>query len=174
MSKNLKLIYYNPTWRIFANENGANDAELKIKSLAQPIIDALPEPFKNYYLSKFNEVLKTGKVWHFDYECSSAETYRLFNQIAHPFKNGKGIIVVNRLRVEMPMSKTNRKIKKALEHLYLQETGFINQCCNCRCIQSVKNKKEWDWVPEWVKQMHPNTSHTICQFVLIIIGNILK
>lgn len=162
LSKGLKLIYYNPAWRIFAKENGADDEEFKEKYLDQHIVNSIPAPFKNYFVSKFNEVLKTGKVWHFDYECSSAETYRLFNQIAYPFKNRRGIIVVNRLRVELPMTKTIRHSKKALEKFYLQETGFINQCCNCRCIESVGNKNEWDWVPEWVKQMHPKTSHTIC------------
>ncbi len=162
LSKKLQIIYYNPSWLQFAKENGADLEQLNKYCINSPISKAIPKIFRKYYLSKFKECLVTGKIWRFDYECSSAEIYRTFNQITYPLKNGEGLIVVNRLRVEMPMSKTNRISKKALENTYLHDTGFINQCSNCRCIQSVDDVEVWNWVPDWVKEFHPKTSHTIC------------
>ena len=162
LSKTLKLIYFNEAWIRFAKENGADVEFMKKYNINTSIKNAIPVIFRKYYLEKFKESLSTGKIWRFDYECSSADTFRTFNQITYPLKNGKGLVVVNRIRVEMPMSKTKRISKKALEQYYLHKTGFINQCCNCRCVQSVDNPEVWDWVPDWVKDIHPKTSHTIC------------
>jgi len=162
LSKKLNIIYFNPSWLKFAIENGADLDAIKKYTIDTPISKAIPNIFRKFYLEKFKESLATGKVWRFDYECSSAETFRTFNQITYPLKNGEGLIVVNRIRVEMPMSKTNRISKKALENSYLHDTGFINQCSNCRCVQSISDPEVWDWVPDWVKDMHPKTSHTIC------------
>jgi hypothetical protein len=161
LSKGFRIIYYNPACLTFAKENGSDETMLEKYSVI-PITKAIPQVFRNYYVTKYKEVLLTGKVSKLDYECSSADTYRLFNQIIYPFKNGKGILVVNRTRIELPMSQIYRNSKKALENMYMHETGFINQCCNCRCVQNVEDKENWDWVPEWVKNMHPKTSHTIC------------
>lgn len=162
LSKDLKIIYYNPAWSEFAISNGADSKKIKNYILTTPISKAIPAIFRKLYISKFEESLQTGKVWKFDYECSSEDTYRTFNQISYPFKNGEGILVINRIRVEIPMSKTQRVSKKALESMYMFDTGFINQCSNCRCIQNNTVEEVWDWVPDWVKEIHPKTSHTIC------------
>ncbi|SDR90932.1 hypothetical protein SAMN05216503_1357 [Polaribacter sp. KT25b] len=163
LSEDLNLTYVNPEWMNFAKENGINNNILKKFPLGEPIVNAfLGEWVKNFYTEKFMEVLKTGKPWHHEYECSSVDHFREFHQDTYPLKNGKGLIISNSLTIHLPMSKTGRKAFKAQDKRYVDATGFVTQCSNCRCTQRVMEPEIWDWVPEWVNKIPKNCSHSIC------------
>jgi hypothetical protein len=60
------------------------------------------------------------------------------------------------------MDKIDRKAFDAHTSNYLQSTGFINQCSNCRHCQRVGQEEIWEWILEWVERKPDNLSHSIC------------
>jgi hypothetical protein len=131
--------------------------------IGQSVLDAISgEIIKFYYKRKYERVFITGEVWHQEYECSSIEEYREFHQKTYPLKNGIGLVIVNTLVTRMPMNQKRAKEYNPLEKLYTQESGYINQCSNCRLVQRVAQTDRWDWVPTWIKVVPSNISHTIC------------
>jgi hypothetical protein len=162
LSKELTFNYFNPAWFQFAKENGGESTIANNYPLGTSLTKVLPQSLQQFYVTKYTEVLATGKVWHHEYECSSSTLFRIFNQSTYPLKNGNGLVVINRLSVQLPMNQLNRPESKPLEEQYTHDTGFIHQCCNCRSIQRVANPDTWDWVPAWVTNIPEETSHTIC------------
>lgn len=162
LSKDLNIIYVNPSWIRIAEENGLESA-LEKYPLGSSIANILKgQKIKDFYIQHYNQVLETGKVWHHEYECSSLDIFKQFHQGVYPLKDGMGLIVINALRVSLPMDQINRKAMAAFQEHYVQSTGYINQCSNCRYSQRADNEEIWDWIPEWVENMPANLSHTIC------------
>lgn len=163
LSKELNLIYVNPGWIHFAEENGGKDIVLKKYPLGAPIAKALlGKKVKDFYIKNYIKVLETGKPWHYEYECSSVDEYRQFHQDVYPLKDGYGLIIINALIVNLPMKNIGRKALEALDKRYVKSTGFVTQCSNCRCTQRADEPEIWDWVPEWVENIPDNFSHSIC------------
>ena len=163
LSEELNLIYVNPAWIHFAQENGGNDTLLENLPLGSSVIKTFyGETIKNFYTKNFMKVLETGKPWRHEYECSSLNKFRRFHQETYPLKNGTGLIVINTITINSPMKDKGRNSLKASGNRYLNDTNFITQCSNCRCTQRVKEPDVWDWVPEWVENMPENSSHSIC------------
>jgi hypothetical protein len=161
LSSNLTLNYFNPSWFRFAAENGGEPAISGKYKLGTCIDTAMVGPAKDYYLKVYQSILRTGKVWHHDYECSTSEKYRRFHQSVHPLYNGSGLIVVNSLIAEYPHEEARRPCPPSVE-LYVNDSGLIMQCCNCRRVQRATKDSEWNWVPAWVDKMPDNISHGIC------------
>ncbi len=163
LSKDLKLIYYNPAWVKFARENALDDDVVHRFPLGTPIENAIGgKKVKEFYMTNYRTVIESGKVWHHEYECSSNSEFRQFHQITYPLKNGEGLLVMNTLMVDIPMADLNRRAFSALEERYTQPSGLIVQCSNCRRTQRANDSKVWDWVPAWVKFRPKNISHSIC------------
>jgi hypothetical protein len=163
LSEELNLIYVNPAWVNFAQENGGNDTLLENLPLGAPITQTFyGEIIKNFYTENYMKVLDTGKPWRHEYECSSINEFRQFHQETYPLKNGTGLIIINTITINLPMKDKRRNTLKAIDNRYVNDTGFITQCSNCRCTQRVKEPEVWDWVPEWLKNMPENSSHSIC------------
>ena len=163
LSKDLELIYINPGWIRFANENGGGISTLNEYPIGTSIINTMDESkIKAFYIENYTNVLKTGKVWNHKYECSSKDESRIFNQRTYRLKNGDGLIVINSLLVKLPMKSIDRKAYQAVEENYLHTTGLITQCCNCKNTQRAKQPNIWDWVPAWIKNIPSNMSHSIC------------
>ena len=164
LSEELNLIYVNPSWILFAKKNGVSENHLKNIPLGKPITNAfLGERVKNFYTENYLKVLKTGKPWRHDYECSSVDEFREFRQDTYRLKDGKGLIIINTLTIHKPMNEIERESLKVLDNRYVNaSTGFITQCCNCRCTQQAEEPEIWDWIPEWVKKIPNNCSHSIC------------
>jgi len=163
LSKDLKLIYFNPSWIGFAEENDPSESLLKKHPLGTSIEKSISgEEIKSFYIQNYKNVLKTGKVWRHEYECSSPNESRIYHQGAYPLKNGEGLIIINTLVVKLSMDDVNRKSYKANKKQYLDSNGFINQCSNCRNSQRANQPEVWDWVPAWIEDMPENVSHTIC------------
>lgn len=167
LDTDLKISYLNPAYVKFAEENDPSGNTLSKFPISAQIGDAISDPrLKDYYLDAYKEVLSTGKNWTQEYECSSPETYRMYHQTAYPFKNGKGLIIVNVLSVRIPMDQTERIVNGATENSYTNQDGLIVQCSNCRYTERADKAETWDWVPDLVKQMPENMSHTICPICL--------
>lgn len=161
LSTDLTINYLNPVWFLFAAENGGEPSISERFGIGTHVGDALAGAAKEYYLSIYKEVLKKGKVWHHDYECSSPETFRLYHQAAYPLYKRHGLVIVNSLVREEPIDSSSSH--PPVVELYTQETGIITQCSNCRRVQRVSPQDVWDWVPAWVERMPENISHSFCR-----------
>jgi hypothetical protein len=162
LSAGQTLNYLNPGWFVFARENGGEPAISERYGVGASVEDAMAGDAKDFYLEAFRRVLRTGCVWHHDYECSSANIFRVYHQSVYPLREQRGLLVVNSLVREQPQEAVARVPHPPDESLYVWQTGFIAQCSNCRRVQRVSQPEVWDWVPAWVERMPPNTSHTFC------------
>ena len=163
VDRHLNINYVNPSWINFAMENGANEDALSKILLGSSIAKAIGGgKIRKYYLKNYKTILQTGEVWQHEYECSTRHEYRLFSQMAYPLKDGEGLIIINSLKVQIPMEETGRQAHDAIEAHYTQPSGFIVQCTNCRQTLRADDSQAWDWVPEWVEQMPDKCNHTIC------------
>ncbi len=163
LSEDLNLIYVNPAWVNFAKENGVKGTILKKTPLGEPITNAfVGEVVKSFYSENYMKVLKTGKPWRHGYECSTIDEFREFNQHIYRLKDGKSLIIINTLTIHTTMKEIGREAFNVSDNRYINTTGFLTQCCNCRCTQRAEEPDVWDWVPEWVEKIPVNCSHSIC------------
>lgn len=163
ISKDLNLIYVNPAWINFAIENGASESFLNTIPIGNSITKGFfGEEIKNFYLENYLNVLKTGKPWRHEYECSSINEFRKFQQDTYPIKDRSILVIKNTLTIQLPIEKKGRKKFKAIKNRYTNANGFVTQCSNCRCTQRVKEPEIWDWVPDWIENFPENFSHSIC------------
>lgn len=162
MDQELNLIYYNKAWKKFALDNGGQ-AFLNQLELGQNVIDYISGyDLKNFYGGNFEQVLKSGKSWYHEYECSSITAYRSFFQTTYRLKNSKGLAVISSLSLELPMEKLYRIPCEAKENHYFQKSGFINQCSNCRFTKRADHSQKWEWVPQWINNIPKNINHSLC------------
>ena len=109
--------------------------------------------------------LSEGNPWSHEYECSSPDQFRKFHMIVYPLKDGRGGLVVNSLVIEKPHDPKHRPAHAAELGCYTDEHGSLHQCMHCRRARRNTALDQWDWVPAWVAQSPPNTSHGLCQTV---------
>ena len=162
LSAGLALNYLNPGWFVFARDNDGEPAVSERFGIGTHVADAIAGPAKDFYVEAFRSVLWTGKVWHHDFECSSADVFRAYHQSVYPLRGRLGLLVVNSLVKEQPHAGEAKSARPPRKELYTQETGFITQCSNCRRVQRVSPPDVWDWVPAWVRRMPPNVSQSFC------------
>lgn len=162
LSADLALNYLNPGWFVFAGANGGEPAISRRYPIGTYVGNAMAGAAKGFYLEVFQSVLRTEKVWHHDFECSTPNRFRIYHQSVYPLREERGLLVVNSLIREQPHDPGTRTSQPPEESLYIWETGFITQCSNCRRVQRVSEPGVWDWVPAWVEHMPVHTSHTFC------------
>lgn len=162
LSKDLLLSYFNPSWFKFADENNGEPILSETYPLGTPIEKCLLGDINPFYMENYSKVLKSGKVWHHEYECSSANEMRIYTKSTYPLKNNEGLVVVNRIRKKSSMTRTSVPESSFNGEHYTHSSGFIHQCCNCRCIQRVDDENIWEWIEEWVIKIPDNASHSIC------------
>ncbi len=163
LNKDLLLAYYNPGWHKFSKENNEEPNLSEDYPIGTPIEKCLLGEMKSFYIENYKKVLKSGKVWHHEYECSSPKEMRIFTQSTYPLRNKEGLVIVNRLRKVGPINRPLISEKEFNLNDYTHDTGFIHQCSNCRCIQRVDDERIWEWIEKWVIKFPENTSHSICQ-----------
>ena len=162
----LTLAYMNPAWFSFARRNGAEQTIPGAWSIGRSTLEAIPECLKTWYLSFFTAASLTegSAPRQHEYECSSAELHRRFLMKVYPVKGakGRGFIIVNSLRFEIPHVKMDRVTMPPAAQAYTDETGLMTQCVNCRRVQSQAEPSSWHWIPEWVRQVAPNIRPALC------------
>lgn len=162
----LRLAYFNPAWVAFVRDNGGPPGLASPASLGLPVMAAIPAPLHAFFAELYRSALAADRpprhpVSH-RYECSSPERFREFVMILYPLGRHEGLLVVNSLVAETPHDPALRPACLPDWQAYADANNVIHQCCHCRRIEHMGVAKRWDWVPDWVRQPPPETSHTIC------------
>jgi len=166
LDSDLNIAYLNPAWFKFADENGNKIFVTNEWSLGKNIFDSIPDVLEPFYRDLFESALNDKKssitLRQSEYECSSPELYRRFSMHIYPMGN-EGIVVVHSLLIEEPYisSPANGVISLDEVH-YIDKNEIVHQCANCRRIKNLNDKERWDWIPKYIKEPHPKTSHGIC------------
>lgn len=163
LDQELRLCYFNPAWFEFAAQNRGEPSISTRFGLGAALQQAISGPLQTFYVEAYTQVLREGVAWQHDYECSSAEILRRFHQSSYPLANRTAVIVINSLTVEQPYPASDTPPEAPDERRYRDGHGLIVQCSHCRRVQRAAQPGHWDWVPDWVAQMPPRTSHSLCQ-----------
>jgi hypothetical protein len=150
------ILWTNPAWDDFARANGG---AFQLDDYPT-YLDAVAGPLRAYFADAFDHALSTGAVFEHDYDCSSAEVIRRYRMRVLPFPR-HGMLVEHS---QIATSDAPADGEPPLEERFLDEHGFIVQCSNCRRIKRphARVPESWAWVPAWVTQNHPRTSHGLC------------
>jgi len=163
ISKRCELSYYNPAYQSFAERHDADGTVLTNYPVGSNILRAIGGDARQRYEERFAEIMRGRTPWFHDYTCCSPERYREFRQAAYPLKNGGGLVLISSFTIERPLTGSLPAPEPPREGNYLQPTGLITQCSNCRRTLRSDGSEVWDWVPDWVAGAPPHTSHTICR-----------
>ena len=147
------ILWVNPAWQRFAEENGAAGASRQWRSY----LDAIQPPLREYFEQAFRHTLDGGAVFEMEYECSSPTQRREFHMRALPV-GGHTLIVEHALRVDVPHEP---EAIAAAHEAYITTAGFVAQCSNCRRLRAPASGA-FHWVPAFVQRPHPQTTHVIC------------
>ena len=163
LSKKLTLTYLNPAWFTFAEVNHGEPDISERFPVGTHIADAMSEPFRDFYINLYQDLLAREEVWEHDYECSTPEAYRVFHETAYPLHDLEGILVVSSLLLEEEHADTERvSMPPVIEH-YRLANGTITQCSYCRRFQRATTLDVWDWVPDWITHPPHKVSHSLCR-----------
>lgn len=156
-----RIVYVNPAWIAFGVANGglqSADGE----AVGRDLLLDTPLTLWPFYDRLLAAASATGEVRVHDYECSSPARHRTFRMLVHPCPSGALVIVHSLLR-ETPHDGDGYP---PLDSLYRGADDMIVQCANCRRIRrpmtGTDASAQWDWVPAYVAQMPPRTSHALC------------
>lgn len=154
------IVWTNPAWRAFALEN--DGAEMLTRfGVGARYLDGIAGALRSFYEDVFVEAFQKNKILHHDYECSSDTVERQLHLRALPVP-GAGLLLEHSTVWRAPMERPG---EEALETSYRNADGFVVQCSNCRRVRH-RERKRWDWVPAWVSDSHPSTSHGLCEICL--------
>lgn len=163
LSKDLKFIYFNPAWFNFAVKNKFDETASRKLMIGTSVLKSIKGiRLKLYFRKHYKKVIRTGEIWHHQYQCSSHKEYRFFHQTVYPLHNKAGVLIVNTEMFKLPMSNMSRETFHAIGNRYIQPNDHIVQCSNCRHTQRADQLDIWDWVPDWVEKLPPNHSLSIC------------
>ena len=157
-----RLSYLNSSWFRFAAQNGGEPEISDHWGLGTSIFRNMPTLIRDFYNLHYNKCLHTDGVWSHLYECSSDSVFRTFYQTAYSLDRGNGLLVTNSIVIERPHDPLQRPVCAADDAAYRDKHGFLHQCSHCRRVQNLSEPMRWDWVPEWVRRIPENTSHTFC------------
>lgn len=158
LTRELRLSYMNPAWYAFARENGGESVINERYRVGARIDDAFDEPLKSYYSDLYKRLLETGDIWQHEYECSSEDIYRMYQQTIYPLRDLSGLLVVNSLRVERSDDAGGNA---ATLSAYTEPTGLITKCVHCRRLRRVSKAEIWDSLAP-SKTVALNVSHSLC------------
>lgn len=170
LDSDFNISYLNPEWFSFADQNGDKKFVHDEWSLGRNIFDCIPKVLEPFYRSLYNTILdeknSTVAPKQSEYECSSPTLYRHFAM--HLYSMGKeGIIVVNSLLVDEPHAKQSSSEQHVFkDENYIDKNGILHQCANCRRIVNLTNQGQWDWIPKFISNIYPKTSHGICSICM--------
>jgi len=166
LDSEFNISYLNPAWFKFSKDNGNNIFVNSEWSLGKHIFDAIPNVLESFYRDLFESALNEEESsvisMQSEYECSSPELYRRFSMHLYPMGK-EGVVVVHSLVIEEPYKSSPPKGEITLdERHFIDKDGIIHQCADCRRIQNLNDKERWDWIPKYIKEPHPKTSHGVC------------
>lgn len=162
----LRLAYFNASWLTFADKNGGGSAIVSQFGLGARLVDAISDPLRDYYVTKWQNCLSEGEPWEHVYECSSPTHLRKYHMTVFPLAHGQGGLSINSLVVEEPHDPHERPACDPITPFYTDADNTLHQCMHCRRFRRGGGDEQWDWVPSWVSECPPNASHGLCQSCL--------
>lgn len=151
-----RISWVNDAWLRFASENGG-DGVLARHGTGTRYIDGICGPLADYFAKAFATVRGSGEPWVFEYECSSAMTFRLHRMRVLPI--GEAGLLVEHSAVDTRPHDRVAEAPEASE--YRDAAGLLVQCSNCRKVRRVGDG--WRWIPAWVSSPPaPPVSHGLC------------
>ena len=84
LTESLDICYCNSAWDRFALENSAETAALAASVLHKPFLQFVPEDLRLFYQEIFQRVRALGRMQSQDYECSSAQVFRVYRMQVYP------------------------------------------------------------------------------------------
>ena len=161
LTEDLDISYCNSAWDRFVAENGGAACVTSSEVLHKPYLRWVPHELVPAIKALFRTARASGRPQAQDYECSSAQTFRLYRMQVYPLKPGSGFAVVNALRVVHPHTRVACDADKAK---YLHNDGLIRMCANCRRVRRLDDPSRWDWVPDYIEHPPAGVSHSVCPF----------
>lgn len=161
LTESLEICYCNPAWDTFALENSAEAGVLAASVLHKPFLEFIPEDLRLVYREIFQRARALGRMQSQDYECSSAEVFRIYRMQVYPLQPGCGFAVVNSLVVAHPHT---RAVCQPDDARYRDRDGLIRMCANCRRTRRVDAPAAWDWIPAYVERPWREVTHSVCPF----------
>lgn len=161
LSPDLRIIYCNKAWDEFASLNGGIELSRETV-LGTYILEVIAEPLRPFYANSFAQAQKQLRPWEHDYECSSPDSFRLFDMRVLPLANSY-LLVENSLQVEKPHG-LERPAMPPYSAAYLDECGILTMCSHCRRTRRINTGAVpiWDWVPEFLTDPPGPVSHGLC------------
>lgn len=153
------ILWVNAAWRRFAEENGGRPDAYVPGSY----FDGILSPERELYRAIFADALTRGTVYTQEYECSSSDTYRLYQLRALPIDN-QALILEHSPAISHPQSGSGEGTDERLEG-YRDAHGFVLQCSNCRRVRHA-DTQSWDWLAALVARPIPSTTHGTCSLCL--------
>jgi hypothetical protein len=159
LNADLQITYCNPAWDRFALENRGESA-VSSRVLGTSLLDVVGDLLQRFYRTMFEAVAASGKAFDFDYECSSADRFRMFRMHVLPLRDPAGFLAIHAMRLEEPHSRT---VSLPDVERYRDSRGMIVMCSHCRRTRRADNRDSWDWVPLYLTDSSLNVSHGLCQ-----------
>lgn len=162
VDRDYRIAYANPAYFAFAQENGGGPDFAAAWGVGRSLLDAVPPALQPYFQGMLRRCLGGREVWDHEYECSSAERFRLYWQSVRPLPEGAGLLMVNALVADVGHHPLRRPAQPADEQTYADAMGLKQQCIQCRRFRRHDETAAWDWVPAWVKQPPAGVSFGFC------------
>src|SRR6185369_2856820 len=140
----LAITYCNPAWDEFALANGGEEV-VGPRVIGTDLMSVIPEALRDFYSEVFQRCRQRHLTFDIDYECSSAELYRLLHMNILPLKRSKELAFINSTRVER-VHGAERPASPPTD-IYFSAHGMISVCCHCRRTRRQGASDVWDWVP---------------------------
>lgn len=155
LDADLVITYVNPVYLKFAEENGGIDVPTRW-AVGCKVLDAISGPLREFYEEFFRTCMENKQVTNHDYECSSADEYRLFRMHVFPLGEDQGLLLDHSL---VTSKKHDRPPHNFDQALYTDAHGIVHQCGHCRRVQNLKTSA-WDWCPDTLGRL--KISHGLC------------
>jgi hypothetical protein len=165
----LRIVYCNAYWDEFARANGGERLQ-RDEVRGTSVLEVTPHVLKSFYREAFQHVQRRHRDWEHDFECSSAEVYRLFHMRAVFLGEGH-VLLENSLRVERGHGADHSSLPASSER-YVNKDGIVTMCMHCRRTKRMAEFPErlneiaemvWDWVPAYVETPPRQVSHGLCR-----------
>ncbi len=155
----LQVTYCNPAWDEFAIANGGEKTVTE-RVLGIDLMSVIAEPLRAFYRDAFRYCNQHHLAFDLDYECSSADLYRLRHMRILPLEGSSGLAIVNSMRVEQLHGAERPGFSPTVT--YFNTHGMITLCCNCRRALRQDASGVWDWVPAFLQPEKWEITHGMC------------
>lgn len=152
--------YVNPAWISFALDNAGEEC-LRDFALGAVATDAISEPLRTYYESRFSEVLERDAPWEHTYLCPSPTVDRSYRLRVGSLP-GSAILIENELRACAPRAGAlEDDLDREVVGAYLGPRGTLEQCAHCRRVRRPNNHL-WDFQPQLLARGVAPIRYALC------------